>query len=402
MKMVRFAVLLLVGSLAALPLRGQVEIVSFEQDGRLVSSNLLAGSTATVEWASSPAGPWTNSWADLEAVTVDSNGVLDVSVPLFYRVRGAGVTTSTSSTTIPSMATSSTTTSTSSSTTTAPAGMALIPAGSFEMGDSFSEGWSAELPVHSVYVSGFYMDKYEVTKALWDEVRAWGQNNGYMDLPFGSSKAANHPVQQISWYEMLKWCNARSEKEGRTPAYYTSSARTTVYRTGSVNVPNDWVRWDTGYRLPTEAEWEKAARGGASGWRFPWGDTINHDHANYYANGSDYSFDTSPYTIWTYHPTYNTGGTPYTSPVGSFSPNGYGLYDMAGNVWEWTWDLFDNSYYESSPSTDPRGPTLGSDRVFRGGCWHYGARICRVAFRLYNDPGIADSLLGFRVVLPAQ
>ncbi len=284
-----------------------------------------------------------------------------------------------------------------------PAGMALIPAGSFNMGDNFDEGENDERPVHSVNVSAFYMDKYEVTKALWDEVRAWGVNNGYTDLPAGLGQAANHPVHSVNWYDAVKWCNARSEKEGRTPAYYTSSARTTVYRTGNVVVQNDWVRWDTGYRLPTEAEWEKAARGGASGQRFPWGANINHDHANYYANGSAFSYDTSPYTTWTYHPTYQTGNMPYTSPVGSFAPNGYGLYDMAGNAWEWCWDWYSSSYYGSSPGSDPRGAASDSYRVNRGGSWYNGlAYHCRVAYRGYDYPHYTSSSLGFRAVLPVQ
>lgn len=162
-----------------------------------------------------------------------------------------------------------------------PSGIALIPAGSFTMGDMFNEGWSDELPTHTVYVSAFYCDRYEVTKALWDEVYQWAITHGYSFNNSGLGKAANHPVHTINWYDMVKWCNARSEKEGRTPAYYTSAALTGVYRSGLVNVQNDWVKWNGGgYRLPTEVEWEKAARGGNSGQRFPWGNTITHNQAN--------------------------------------------------------------------------------------------------------------------------
>jgi formylglycine-generating enzyme required for sulfatase activity len=235
-----------------------------------------------------------------------------------------------------------------------PGGMALIPAGSFTMGDTFSEGDSDERPTHTVYVSAFYMDKYEVTKALWDEVYQWAITHGY-SFEYGvAGKANNHPAHTMTWYDAVKWCNARSEKEGRVPAYYTSAAQTTVYRTGQVNVQNDWVKWTGGgYRLPTEAEWEKAARGGASGRRFPWSDSdlIQHNRANY-PSYSDCAYDTSP--TRGFHPTFNDGVMPYTSPVGYFGANGYGLHDMAGNVWEWCWDWY--GLYSSGTQTDPLDP----------------------------------------------
>jgi formylglycine-generating enzyme len=273
---------------------------------------------------------------------------------------------------------------------TAPPDMALIPAGSFTMGDSLDGHLSA--PPVTVNVSAFYMGKYEVTKALWDEVRTWAASNGYSDLAAGGGKASNHPVQSISWYDMVKWCNARSEKEGLTPVYYTNDAQTTLYKTGSVNVTNAQVKWTAnGYRLPTEAEWEKAARGGLSGKRFPWGDTISHSQANYYSS-SGYSYDTS--STRDFHPSYAIGDSPYTSPVGSFAANGYGLHDMAGNVWEWCWDWYGDY---TNGVTDPRGASSGSYRVYRGGSWDYYAFYCRAAFRYYNDPGITDFLIGFRV-----
>jgi formylglycine-generating enzyme len=285
-----------------------------------------------------------------------------------------------------------------------PANMALVPAGSFSMGDSSGDGYAHELPVHEVYVSAFYMDQYEVTKALWDDVRTWALTNGYTFDNTGAGKGADHPVYAVNWWDVVKWCNARSEKEGRVPAYYTDVWHSTVYRTGQVQVHNWWVKWDAGYRLPTEAEWEKAARGGAEAQRFPWSasNEITHDRANY-SSDSYYEYDTS--ATRGYHPTYVTGDPPYTSPVGSFAPNGYGLYDMAGNVWEWCWDLFSATYYSTSPESEPQGPvTLTAfDRVFRGGGWHSSAWACRSAIRSKSPPNGRFLGLGFRAVLtPGQ
>jgi formylglycine-generating enzyme len=204
----------------------------------------------------------------------------------------------------------------------------------------------------------------------------------------------------VTWYDAVKWCNARSEMELRTPAYYTSAAQSAVYRSGEVDVGNTWVKWNAGYRLPTEAEWEKAARGGSNGHRFPWADTnvITHLRANYY---SDAVFDYDKSSTRGSHPTYRAGGTPYTNPVGAFAANGYGLYDMAGNVLEWCWDWFSDAYYDSPPSTDPRGPTSGTARGLRGGSWYDNAYTARVANRGWDAPGITYESYGFRTILPA-
>ncbi len=289
----------------------------------------------------------------------------------------------------------------------APANMALIPAGSFVMGNALSssgEGDIAELTTHSVYLSAFCLDKYEVTQALWDEVYQWATNHGYsFDFQYGAyGKTNTHPAQVMAWYDAVKWCNARSEKEGREWAYYTDAGRTAVYRSGQVDVQNGVVKWTASYRLPTEAEWEKAARGGAAGRRFPWADvdTIQHSRANYYSYGagnSFYPYDVSPTTG--YHPTFDTccPVTTYTSPVGYFAPNGYGLYDMAGNVFEWCWDWYGS--YSTSSQTDPRGPTAGSIRVIRGGAGQSGAEFLRCASRGITIPLGRYSTYGFRGAL---
>jgi len=277
--------------------------------------------------------------------------------------------------------------------TQAPEGFVLIPAGTFRMGDANGEGGGDELPVHSVEVSGFHMAEHEVTKALWDDVRAWGEGHGYGDLPEGGGKAADHPVHSISWYAMVKWCNARSEKENLPPCYTVSGA---VYRSGdSDEVTCDWTA--TGYRLPSEAEWEKAVRGGETGTLFPWGGTISHTQANYWSwwdgGNPQFPYDVSP--TEGYHPTYNDGRKPYTSTVGSFAPNGYGLYDMAGNIWEWCWD-WAGSYSEEA-QTDPRGPDEGATRVLRGGGWDLNALRARCAARNSGISGAPYNDQGFRL-----
>jgi formylglycine-generating enzyme required for sulfatase activity len=269
-------------------------------------------------------------------------------------------------------------------------GLVLIPAGPFQMGDNFAEYSNDELPVHTVTLSAFYMARTETTKAKWDEGRTWGLANGYTDLPTGDGKGTNHPVGNVSWNDIVKWCNAASERDGMVPVYRTSTGG--VHRTGTATPVINYA--NNGYRLPSEAEWEKAARGGLSGRRFPWGDTITHGQANYNSL-SGYAYDVS--ATRDYHPSYQSGGAPYTSPVGSFGANGYGLYDMAGNVWEWCNDWYGSGYYASSPSSDPRGPTSGSNRLFRGGGWGYYALHCRVAARDGGFPSFHYDDFGFRL-----
>jgi formylglycine-generating enzyme required for sulfatase activity len=279
----------------------------------------------------------------------------------------------------------------------APSGMVLIPAGNFTIGDNL-DGDTYAQPTHTVYVSAFYIDKFEVTKQLWDSVFTWAVTNGYSFDNAGLGKGTNHPVHSVSWCDAVKWCNARSEKEGKTAAYYTEAEQTNIYRNGQFNVENSWVKWNAGYRLPTEAEWEKAARGGLSGKRFPWGDNITHNQANYCSDDS-YFYDTS--ATRGHHPDYYQAFEfPYTSPVGAFAANEYGLYDMAGNVIECCWDSYSESYDGPAPTTDPRGPASGSHRVLRGGGWENVARYCRTAYRGGTSPWFGYYAIGFRTVLP--
>jgi formylglycine-generating enzyme required for sulfatase activity len=252
------------------------------------------------------------------------------------------------------------------------------------------------------------MDVNLVSYSQWQSVYSWATSHGYgFDFDnVGSGKAANHPAQTVDWYDCVKWCNARSEMEGKTPAYYTDAARTLVYRSEMVDLQTNWVNWSAGYRLPTEAEWEKAARGGLSGQRFPWGNTISESQANYYGCAPYSPFDCFIYDLGPngYNALFDAGAPhlnqPYTSPVGYFAPNGYGLYDMAGNVNEWCWDWYGRPYAGGS---DPRGPGSGPNRALRGGSWRDYALGCRTANRwtpVNGVPSMTTDFIGFRCVLP--
>jgi formylglycine-generating enzyme required for sulfatase activity len=254
-----------------------------------------------------------------------------------------------------------------------PPHMVFIPGGHFWMGQ-WQEGSSAS--ARQVYISPFFIDRFEVWGGLFQEVKTWAQSRGYIEstgsstvnsISGGSSQAANHPVHDISWHNAVKWCNARSEYEGLTPVYYTDTSHTQVYRTGTMgSITNSHVKWEAnGYRLPTEAEWEKAGRGALSGRDYPWGDELHDNMANFMA---------------TQHPWSTTfyGTNPLrTTPVGYFDSNqvvggldmanAFGLYDMAGNVLEWCWDNWTEA---PSGSVNPKGPNSNhmGTRSVRSGC----------------------------------
>jgi sulfatase modifying factor 1 len=287
--------------------------------------------------------------------------------------------------------------------------MVLIPAGDFQMGNPSMPmiGVIDEFPSHTVRLTAFLIGNYEVTKFEWATVQDWGKQHGFNDLPYGDGKEPEHPVCGVNWYDVVKWCNARSIKEGLKPCY---SFEGKIYQNGEgESITCDWST--NGYRLPTEAEWEKAARGGMVGKDYPWGNFISQSRANYCEDEEEPSKLSK---LWVhmmdriapsrvrsargrahYHPTYETQYSPYTSSFASFPANGYGLHDMAGNVSEWCWDGY--GAYLSSPQNDPRGAVSGLYRVARGGSWAGSRSDARCASRHDSGrPDRTDSGTGFR------
>ena len=237
------------------------------------------------------------------------------------------------------------------SATAIPKNMVFVEGGSFQMG---SNDESDEKPVHQVTVSSFWIGKYEVTQAEWKEVMGSNPSNW---------KGDQLPVESVSWYDAVDYCNKRSIKEGLTPCYSGSGAGITC-------------NWNAnGYRLPTEAEWEYAARGG------------KHSKGYKYSGSNDIGS-----VAW-----YDGNSGSKTNRVGTKAANELGLHDMSGNVWEWCWDWYDSGYYAKSPGSDPRGAGSGSYRGLRGGSWGFGDGYCRVAGRSFNGPGYGDCGLGLRL-----
>jgi formylglycine-generating enzyme required for sulfatase activity len=277
--------------------------------------------------------------------------------------------------------------------TTTPAGMALIPAGWFTMGDTL-DGESDATPTN-IYVSAFIMDVNLVNYGLWTNVYDYAISQGYTinDEGANGGTGTNYPVETVDWFDCVKWSNARSAQAGLTPVYYTDAGFTQVYTNGDNGTMVYQNLSANGYRLPTEAEWEKSARGGGIGLRFPWGNLIHTNQAQYTYSPNN-SYDLGP---------SNSPSGP--SPVGSFDVNGYGLYDMAGNVLEWCWDWYGTPY--GQPSTiNPTGASSSAPgfRVCRGGAWDLvgGAFAARCAYRIATMPGGVPAFnysdIGFRCV----
>ncbi len=241
--------------------------------------------------------------------------------------------------------------------TSIPGEMIFVQGGTFEMGDHYNEGQSDEIPVHSVTLDDFYIGKYEVTQTEYEAVV--GNNPSYFS-------GDNLPVEQVTWCDAVTFCNLKSQQEGLTPCYNL----------------NDWSCdfSANGYRLPTEAEWEYAARGGVN-----WTDDYRYSGCHEYIVLPDYA--------WYYS---NSGS--HTHEVGTRLPNQLDTYDMSGNVWEWCNDWYNSNYYSSSPSNNPQGPASGSLRVIRCGSWLFPGGVCRVAFRDYFYPEFGFDDLGFRFV----
>lgn len=243
--------------------------------------------------------------------------------------------------------------------------MAHIPAGDFVMGSSDDEAFIDEHPIHTVFLDEFYIDQYPVTNAQYKTFVDANPQWGKLDI--------NKKYHDVDYLKHWHW-NSFPRGEADYPAVNVSWYAAMAY-----------AQWK-GKRLPTEAEWEKAARGGLNGNKYPWGNSVHPTQANYDWNIGD------------------------TTPIGKYPPNGYELYDMCGNVWEWCLDEYDADFYRNSPSRNPISGTntvdslmnhfidVDSNRVLRGGSWRIPASLVRTAKRNAESPSFSLNVIGFRCV----
>lgn len=248
-----------------------------------------------------------------------------------------------------------------------PENMVFVKGGTFQMGtdevlevgffDEPGDMFEGAKPTHPVKVSSFYISKYEVTQSEWKDIM--GKNPS-------TNQGDNLPVESVSWNEAVYFCNQKSLREGLTPAYTINGD----------DVSCDWGV--NGYRLPTEAEWEYAAKGGNKSKGFLFAGSNNINEVAWCTGNSD----------------------EVTHAVGTKSPNELGLYDMSGNVWEWCWDIVDENYYQNSPKDNPRGPEKGDERVLRGGAYvfiSYDGEDCRIPVRFPTESEVNFPIFGLRL-----
>jgi formylglycine-generating enzyme len=243
--------------------------------------------------------------------------------------------------------------------------MVYVEGGTFEMGDQFGDGNTDEVPLHNVTLSSFYMSSTEITQGMYEEMIGENPAQTY-------GVGDDYPVYYVNWFWATEFCNFLSVSEGLTPCYSN---------TGSARIC-DWNA--NGYRLPTEAEWEYAAKGGV------------HWEDNY-----KYSGTTNDLTDYAW---FDGNNTPFgCKEVGTKMPNQLGIYDMSGNVWEWCWDYYHPNYYGASPDANPHGPDNIEDyRIRRGGDWNHVAYRSRASHRAGTYPHDDGADIGFRIARNAN
>jgi formylglycine-generating enzyme required for sulfatase activity len=280
--------------------------------------------------------------------------------------------------------------------------LVYVPGGCYQMGqtaqekddlikevgqEEYDKYYAREQPRHEVCVDGFWLGSKEVTVGSFRKfVAATGYKTDAEENRGNAKGCWALKDNKWGWQEGYSWSNPGFSQEESFPAACVSW-----------NDTREYVKWLNGisgkaYRLPTEAEWEYAARGGTKTSRY-WKDGVD-DQACGYANVADKGHG------WGEPNFPCDDGYKYASPVGSYKPNGYGLYDMLGNVWEWCGDWYAGDYYGKSPRQNPQGPSTGSDRVVRGGSWNYDPAYVRAAGRGRNSPDDRIDYLGFRLVFP--